>query len=89
MALFFGSLSAAALPSVAASAALEVAYFVLLARAYRGGELGVVYPVARGLAPVLVLAAGVFGLGKGVSVLGVVGVLPRDRSRANPSAPHP
>jgi drug/metabolite transporter (DMT)-like permease len=75
VALFFGSLSAAALPFVAASAALEVAYFVLLARAYRGGELGVVYPVARGLAPVLVLAAGVFGLGKGVSVLGVVGVL--------------
>jgi drug/metabolite transporter (DMT)-like permease len=70
-----GGLSADALPFVAASAALELAYFALLANAYRGGELGVIYPTARGLAPVLVLGAGVFGLGKGVSVLGVVGVL--------------
>jgi drug/metabolite transporter (DMT)-like permease len=68
-------LSAEALPFVAASAVLELAYFVLLARAYRGGELGVVYPVARGSAPVLVLAAAVIGLGKGVSWLAAVGVL--------------
>jgi drug/metabolite transporter (DMT)-like permease len=74
-ALVFGDLSAEALPFVAASAALELAYFALLARAYAGGELGVVYPTARGLAPVLVLAAGVFGLGRRVSTLGVVGVL--------------
>jgi drug/metabolite transporter (DMT)-like permease len=74
-ALFLGELSAEALPFVAASAALELAYFVLLARAYSGGELGVVYPTARGLAPVLVLAAGVFGLGKGVSLLGALGVV--------------
>jgi drug/metabolite transporter (DMT)-like permease len=73
--LFGGELSADALPFVAASAALELAYFVLLARAYRGGELGVVYPTARGVAPVLVLGAGVLGLGTGVSALGVVGVL--------------
>jgi uncharacterized membrane protein len=69
-----GDLSAEALPFVGASAALELAYFVLLARAYRGGELGLVYPVARGSAPVLVLAAAVLGLGKGVSVLAAVGV---------------
>jgi drug/metabolite transporter (DMT)-like permease len=71
----FGELSSEALPYVAASSALELLYFVLLARAYRGGELGVVYPTARGSAPVLVLAAGVLGLGTGVSGLGVVGVL--------------
>src|SRR5918999_99715 len=70
-----GALSSEALPFVAASAALELAYFVLLARAYRSGELGVVYPVARGSAPVLVLGAAVFGLGKGVSVLAAVGVV--------------
>jgi drug/metabolite transporter (DMT)-like permease len=72
---FVGDLSADALPFIAASAALELVYFVLLARAYAGGELGVVYPTARGLAPVLVLAAGVFGLGKGVSVLAALGVV--------------
>jgi drug/metabolite transporter (DMT)-like permease len=69
------ALSAVALPFVAASAVLELAYFVLLARAYRGGELGVVYPVARGSAPVLVLGAAVLGLGKGVSVLAALGVV--------------
>jgi drug/metabolite transporter (DMT)-like permease len=74
-ALFLGEVSTEALPFVAASAALELAYFVLLARAYSGGELGVLYPTARGLAPVLVLAAGVFGLGKGVSALGALGVV--------------
>src|SRR5918992_1282567 len=74
-ALFAGDVSSSAIPFVAASAALELAYFVLLARAYRGGELGVVYPVARGSAPVLVLGAAVLGLGKGVSVLAAVGVL--------------
>jgi drug/metabolite transporter (DMT)-like permease len=70
-----GDLSAEALPFVAASAALELAYFVLLAQAYRGGELGVVYPVARGSAPVLVLGAAVLGLGNGVSVLAALGVV--------------
>jgi uncharacterized membrane protein len=66
--------SAEALPFVAASAALELAYFVLLARAYRDGELGVVYPVARGSAPVVVLALGAIGLGKAVSPLAALGV---------------
>jgi drug/metabolite transporter (DMT)-like permease len=74
-ALFTGDVSSSAIPFVAASAALELVYFVLLARAYRGGELGVVYPVARGSAPVLVLGAAVLGLGKGVSWLAALGVV--------------
>jgi drug/metabolite transporter (DMT)-like permease len=68
--------STSAIPFILASAALELAYFLLLARAYRDGELSVVYPVARGVAPVLVLVvAGTAGLGEGVGVLGAVGVL--------------
>jgi drug/metabolite transporter (DMT)-like permease len=74
-ALFAGDVSSSAIPFIAASAVLELAYFVLLARAYRGGELGVVYPVARGSAPVLVLGAAVLGLGKGVSWLAALGVV--------------
>jgi drug/metabolite transporter (DMT)-like permease len=71
-----GDVSASAVPFVAASAALELAYFLLLARAYRDGELSVVYPVARGVAPALVLLVAVTtGLGEGVGVLGAVGVL--------------
>jgi drug/metabolite transporter (DMT)-like permease len=45
----------AAVPYLAASAALELAYVALLAAAYRRFELSVVYPVARGMAPVLAL----------------------------------
>lgn len=74
-ALVTGGVSADALPYVAASAALELVYFVLLARAYRDGELSVVYPTARGVAPALVLAVGALGLGKGVGAGAAVGVL--------------
>jgi drug/metabolite transporter (DMT)-like permease len=74
-ALVGGGVSSSAVPFIAASAALELAYFVLLARAYRGGELSIVYPVARGSAPVLVLGAAAFGLGKGVSGLAALGVI--------------
>ena len=42
------SVSWAALPYVAASAALETAHFALLVVAYRRRELSVVYPIARG-----------------------------------------
>jgi drug/metabolite transporter (DMT)-like permease len=46
---------ASAIPYMAASAAAELAYFALLAAAYRRSEMSLVYPIARGLAPVLVL----------------------------------
>jgi drug/metabolite transporter (DMT)-like permease len=59
----------------APSAALELTYFVLLAYAYRTAELSVVYPVARGLAPVLVLLAAVIVLDEGTSPLEAGGVL--------------
>jgi drug/metabolite transporter (DMT)-like permease len=74
-AVLAGDVASSAIPFIAVSAVLELVYFVLLAHAYRGGELGVVYPVARGSAPVLVLGAAVLGLGKGVSVLAALGVL--------------
>jgi uncharacterized membrane protein len=50
-------------PWIAASAGLELVYFVLLAAAYRRAEFGLVYPLARGLAPVLVLGVGIVALG--------------------------
>jgi drug/metabolite transporter (DMT)-like permease len=49
-------------PYVTGSAALELIYFALLAAAYRSAELSVVYPIARGSAPVLVLVIAVGGL---------------------------
>jgi drug/metabolite transporter (DMT)-like permease len=61
------SVGRAAAPFVVASAALEAAYFVLLVAAYRRRELSVVYPVARGSAPVLVLLGSAVVLGRSVS----------------------
>ena len=68
-------LDAAAWPYVAASAALELAYFGLLAAAYQRADLSFVYPIARGAAPVLVLAVSVVALGAAVSLLAAAGVL--------------
>ena len=65
---------AAAVPFILASAALEVAYFFLLARAYQQHEVSVVYPVARGSAPVLVLVGGL-AIGDRPSLLAACGVV--------------
>jgi drug/metabolite transporter (DMT)-like permease len=61
-ALAFGHIPAAARPFMAGSAVLEFAYFALLAAAYRRSEMSMVFPLARGLAPVLVLLIGLVAL---------------------------
>jgi drug/metabolite transporter (DMT)-like permease len=63
-----------ALPYVAASSLLELVYFALLGAAYRRAEVSVVYPLARGVAPVLVLVAGVLALGADTTAAQAVGV---------------
>jgi drug/metabolite transporter (DMT)-like permease len=67
--------AAQAWPYIAGSIAFEVAYVVLLGRAYARADLGFVYPVARGAGPVLVLGAGVVALGVRPSPAEVAGVL--------------
>jgi drug/metabolite transporter (DMT)-like permease len=57
-----------------ASGVLEAAYFVFLAAAYRRGDLSVVYPIARGTAPLLAVAVGIFILGERLGPEGLVGV---------------
>lgn len=61
-------------PFLVASSALELLYIALLGAAYRRAELSVVYPLGRGLAPVLVLAVGVLALGAGTSWTQAAGV---------------
>jgi drug/metabolite transporter (DMT)-like permease len=56
------------------SGTLEAAYFVTLSTAYRHGDLSVVYPLARGTAPLLAVALGVLVLGESLSVAGWFGV---------------
>ncbi len=61
-------------PYLIASGALQLLYFALLVTAYRLLPLSVVYPVSRGVAPVLVLAIGVVVLGHATSAGQVAGV---------------
>jgi uncharacterized membrane protein len=75
VAVLTGGVRSGALPFAATSAGLHVAYLALLARAYHGGEVSVVYPIARGGAPVLVLAVGAVALGEGASAAQAAGVL--------------
>jgi drug/metabolite transporter (DMT)-like permease len=65
----------AAVPWIAVSSVLELAYFVLLARAYARAELSLVYPVARGLAPVFVLVGSVVVFGRSAGMVSAIGVV--------------
>ena len=58
-----------------ASGVVEAAYFVFLAAAYRRGDLSVVYPLARGTAPLLAVVVGVGALGERLGVAGSLGVV--------------
>lgn len=61
-------------PFIAATSVLQLVYFALLATAYRHTELSFVYPIARGLAPVLVLLVGAVALGVGATAAQAAGV---------------
>jgi drug/metabolite transporter (DMT)-like permease len=83
--------SPAAVAWCALSASLELAYLWLLAAAYRRGELSAVYPIARGSAPLLAVAAGLGLLherltahqlvGVGLLLLGILAVAVSQSSR--------
>jgi drug/metabolite transporter (DMT)-like permease len=62
-------------PYALASTLLETVYVIGLAYAYRTAELSFVYPITRGAAPVLALAASVALLGHAASAGEVLGVL--------------
>jgi drug/metabolite transporter (DMT)-like permease len=74
VAAFGWRLDAAALPYVAASAGLEIAYLVLLATGYAVAPMSFVYPVARGSAPVLVAVLGAVALGAALPAGLVAGI---------------
>jgi drug/metabolite transporter (DMT)-like permease len=56
------------------SGIIEAAYFVSLSAAYRRGDLSVVYPVARGVAPLIAVAIGLLLLGETLAPPGWLGV---------------
>ena len=67
--------SIASWPYLGASVLIHVAYFVLVAVSYRGGELSFVYPLMRGTAPVLTAVAGALLLNESPAAGGWAGVL--------------
>lgn len=54
---------------------LHIAYFFTLGRAYKHGDLSLVYPIARGLGLVLIPVVGVTVLGESVSILAGFGII--------------
>jgi drug/metabolite transporter (DMT)-like permease len=56
------------------SSVFEALYFVSIAEAYRGGDLSVVYPLARGTGPLLLVVWSLALLRERLTVGGVVGV---------------
>jgi drug/metabolite transporter (DMT)-like permease len=68
------SVSANAFWLAMGSAVLEATYFVCLASAYRRGGLSLVYPIARGSAPLLSVAVGIGLLDERLSPLALAGV---------------
>jgi drug/metabolite transporter (DMT)-like permease len=58
-----------------ASAVVHTAYYMLLDRGYRSGDLSVVYPIARGTAPLITMLCAVLLLHERPTLLAVAGAL--------------
>lgn len=60
---------------VAATIGLHIVYFVLLGRGYAAGDLSLVYPVARGIGPMLVPVLAVVFLGEEIALPAIIGIV--------------
>jgi drug/metabolite transporter (DMT)-like permease len=72
---FAGLPPAAAWPWVAASVVIHLFYFVGLSEAYRTGDLGQVYPLARGTAPLMTAGVTALLLGERIGTIGWGGIV--------------
>ena len=64
----------AAWPYIAASSVLHYGYYALLFRAYRLGDLSLIYPVSRGMAPATVALLAALTIGEQLTTGGWIGV---------------
>ncbi|TMJ02700.1 MAG: EamA family transporter [Alphaproteobacteria bacterium] len=64
----------AAWPWLALSVAAHLGYYIGLSGAYRAGDMGQVYPIARGTAPLMTAAGGALLLGENFNVVGWGGI---------------
>ena len=67
--------SPAAWPYIATSVVLDTGFFLCLAQAYRHGDLSHVYPIARGVAPLLVAVFSVTVVGEALTGQGLLSVM--------------
>ncbi|MEO8102069.1 MAG: EamA family transporter [Betaproteobacteria bacterium] len=65
---------AASLPYLTASIIIHIGYYVALAGAYKHGDLGLTYPIMRGLAPLMVAMGSGAIIGEHLSAAGWAGV---------------
>src|SRR5678816_4798900 len=70
-----GMPASAAWPWLLASVVIHLVYFASLIESYRTGDLGQVYPIARGSAPVMTAAATTIFIGERLSSAGWSGIL--------------
>ncbi len=73
--LIVGLPARAAWPFLAASAVVHLGYYIALVGAYKHGDLGLTYPVMRGLAPLLVATASAAVIGEPLGGAAWAGVL--------------
>lgn len=71
---FLPPVSAATWPYLAISAVLEIAYYALVAGAYRNADMSRAYPLMRGTPPLIVALVSTLFLGMALSVTGWLGV---------------
>jgi len=67
--------NAAAWPYIIASVIIHIGYYLALAEAYRSGDLGQVYPIARGSAPLMTATLATLWLGEALGLYGWAGVI--------------
>jgi drug/metabolite transporter (DMT)-like permease len=67
--------AAPAWPWVVASVLIHLVYFAALIESYRSGDMGQVYPIARGSAPLLTAAGTAVLIGERIGVIAWAGVL--------------
>ena len=72
---FVGMPAWAAWPWLIASVIIHLVYFAALIEAYRTGDLGQVYPIARGTAPLMTATATTFIVGEILSPIGWSGIV--------------
>ncbi len=75
IAMITGPPPLAALPWLTASVVLHFAYFTGLTEAYRSGDMGQVYPIARGAAPLMTAALSAFVVGEVLGPIAWAGIV--------------